>query len=389
MNAPSKNPYTPGYDHIPPVLAGRDSERRRLKEIVDALASDGTAATDLIIYGPRGNGKTALLNHLHDELKQNSNVVSIIVVSSELKTAEDLYQVLLGEPISLQQTKSTSFQAKVGLSGTGVQTEHGTELLFEHGTADFIKHCIAVMHKRPTLLIVDEAHRMAQKPFDAILSLARASKRGETKFGFVLSGTPGLPGHLRDMGSTYLNRAPRMRIERLNAEATRTALFSPLKQGEYTVELNEAQETRLIECTQFYPHFIQCVGHAVWDSAQATGKRKVDFEVVQSAETVWQERIDEMYADRLEELSEQELMPYAVNIARLFRENGQNDKIGEEVINRVLHEQGAGEKRMQVTKALFDLGFLWRSSGGLLRYEAAIPSLMDHVLRNAQDGDTN
>lgn len=46
---------------IPPCLAGRESEQLLIRRDLDRLARKRPLDTNLILYGPRGNGKTALL----------------------------------------------------------------------------------------------------------------------------------------------------------------------------------------------------------------------------------------------------------------------------------------------------------------------------------------
>ena len=58
---PAENPFVPGQGLIPPCLAGRKSERSLIQNHLDQLARKRPLGTNLILYGPRGNGKTALL----------------------------------------------------------------------------------------------------------------------------------------------------------------------------------------------------------------------------------------------------------------------------------------------------------------------------------------
>jgi len=58
----SSNPFAPGPGARPPCLAGRVPERARWRERLDALvAGEPPKGGALVLFGPRGNGKTALL----------------------------------------------------------------------------------------------------------------------------------------------------------------------------------------------------------------------------------------------------------------------------------------------------------------------------------------
>ena len=56
----TQNPYQPGAGHFPPYLAGRENEIKRFR----GLFEQGGISNNLIITGPKGVGKTVLLNRL-------------------------------------------------------------------------------------------------------------------------------------------------------------------------------------------------------------------------------------------------------------------------------------------------------------------------------------
>ena len=62
-SAAPRNPFAPGPGTPPPVLAGREAERRRLRDIVDDLRARRASPVHLL-QAPRGMGKTVLLRDL-------------------------------------------------------------------------------------------------------------------------------------------------------------------------------------------------------------------------------------------------------------------------------------------------------------------------------------
>ncbi len=58
-----RNPFAPGPGTSPPVLAGREAERRRLQAIVEDLHARCSGPVHLL-QAPRGMGKTVLLRDL-------------------------------------------------------------------------------------------------------------------------------------------------------------------------------------------------------------------------------------------------------------------------------------------------------------------------------------
>ena len=59
--------FRPGTGAVPPYLAGRKREQEFFQGCVELLLSNRSPAQDLILFGPRGNGKTALLGYLGKE----------------------------------------------------------------------------------------------------------------------------------------------------------------------------------------------------------------------------------------------------------------------------------------------------------------------------------
>lgn len=53
--------FAPGTGAYPPVLAGREREQAVLSQCLSDLTAGGSPPHDVVLIGPRGNGKTALL----------------------------------------------------------------------------------------------------------------------------------------------------------------------------------------------------------------------------------------------------------------------------------------------------------------------------------------
>ena len=72
------NPFVPGRGHIPPYLAGRDAEQRKLIELLAYLHTSQGAPRDAVLSGPRGNGKTALLRWFQREAETSGKDLDVV-----------------------------------------------------------------------------------------------------------------------------------------------------------------------------------------------------------------------------------------------------------------------------------------------------------------------
>ena len=83
------NPFAPGQGEVPPFLAGRGSEQALIGDRLSQLAVERTPGSDLILYRPRGNGKTALLEWTLREARA-LGIKTIDLSSAAIKTEEQL-----------------------------------------------------------------------------------------------------------------------------------------------------------------------------------------------------------------------------------------------------------------------------------------------------------
>ena len=75
------NPFRPGSGGSPPYLAGRESEQGRLRKILAEISAGRSPGAETVMYGPRGMGKTVLLNWLVDEAEKTAKTQSSLADS--------------------------------------------------------------------------------------------------------------------------------------------------------------------------------------------------------------------------------------------------------------------------------------------------------------------
>ena len=378
------NPYTPGYDAVPPVLAGRDSERRELDRITNALASKRSFTSDVVVYGPRGNGKSALLGDLSKRLDKRTPINVVKVMATEVKDRTSLYLTLIGRKVPTREILGKKIGGSLGFLGTKAGADANASQTFEVTDHALKNLAVKAMSSRPTLLMVDEAHRVTGDVLDAIRELAAKAKGGEVIFNYVLAGPPSLPRYLRSMNSTFMDRAMLIRVDRLDRESTRTALFAPINESGYALELTDEQTQGLVDQTQGYPHFIQVLGYEMWDAAEAKAREIIDTEVLEEARPKWTGQIEAMYNERIDDLEKADLFAAATAVARAFLASNALSLPVEDISKFI--EGSAGERApADILNALNGEGYLWPTRRSPREYSAGIPSLMDHVLAQGRD----
>ena len=86
-------PFMPGTGGLPPYMAGRQQEQTKVEEYLDFLMQGMAPPSPLIFYGPRGNGKTALL-HWTRRRALHRGIKVINFSTAEVRTEESLINQL-------------------------------------------------------------------------------------------------------------------------------------------------------------------------------------------------------------------------------------------------------------------------------------------------------
>ena len=91
------NLFKPGAGSHPPHLAGRDGEIRAMAPTEAAIEARAAPAADVILHGPRGNGKTVLLDVVGDRLEQAGAQIVRATAHEELASWRALANALASD----------------------------------------------------------------------------------------------------------------------------------------------------------------------------------------------------------------------------------------------------------------------------------------------------
>ena len=383
MGRARRNPFTPDYGVPPPVMAGRDSELKILSKMAADLDS-GAMVRSVVFYGPRGNGKTALLNSSESYKPKRTRLKIVQTRSQHLRAPRELLGLLLDLTVS-----PASQLGKVGRSvdvlGERVTGDRQFTDWQDHMGIGVALQSLSMRRKIrvPTLLLLDEAHDLDRNIGRIVLAIVSRMEAEQIPFGLVLSGTPGVHRRLSELESSINERAHFVRVSTLDDTATRKALFEPFENAGFSIELTEEETDRLLEWAQNYPYFIQELGFILFDVAKARGEKCIRGDFLQIAKQEFDLATEYMYGKRIDELNRRGLIKPAVAVAKATLERATS--VSRKDLCNSVENCTDGRSPEGILDELIELGFIWESADSNQRYEAGIPSLMNNIVSKESD----
>ena len=360
-------PFVPGTGGLPPCLAGREREQSEIDDYLDALRSGEPPPSMLIFYGPRGNGKTTLLNWTRRQALGHG-VQSVSLDTAQILTAESLARHLLPDSWLTRIFEGISWR------GTDVRLRNPE-------TSNVTKALARLTKKSPMVFLIDEAHTLDTTLGAQLLQAAQTLATDGVPFLLILAGTPSLPSHLRKMHATFWERSAIFPLQRLDPSASSEAIRTPFKQDGFDI-VPEALE-RMVEDSHGYPYFLQLWGKALWSLVRESSG-PIRMQDVNRVRPQFEETRNRFYGERYEELRERGLVAPAVALAHAYEgiDSLDNYRVVE-ALKGALEADGqeiGSSELMRVRQELHNLGYIWSPSGARKRlFFSGIPSLMSYV----------
>lgn len=359
------NPFVPERGLMPPFLAGRESHKTLLERLLARLSQKRAPASDVILTGPRENGKTALLKWALRHARARK-IDEVDFLGAEIESTTDLVHRLASRPYWLHTLRSV----------VGIKTRKRTATLL----SDILTKRAC---ERPLVIAIDEAHTLNVGLGRNILNSVQNVRRSGLPVLLLLAGTPDLRWRLNSMEASFWDRSRKSRIGLLDSADSADAIRIPLENSGRSIE-SEALARVVLE-SHGYPFFLQLWGEALWDQA-ADASSAITMIEVNHARARFMEARDEFYLDRYDELRRTDLAAIAARVSSLFVDEVRCNPIRVyATIRQTLEQVGhTSDERsvMETCDKLHELGYIWLAVHESRDYfEPGIPSFMGFVAR--------
>jgi AAA ATPase domain len=249
------NPFTPGFGVHPAALVGRDEVIARVER---ALVEANRPERWALLLGPRGCGKTVLLDRFQDAaaqvgwwLIQEDGRPGLV---GRLRAA---LKGLFTEAVSPPRRRLT------GVAGMGASAQWENTVAVDE--RDLRQLLAAVSELGGVYMTVDEIHRGRLDELDEIGQALQHCRRDGRAIGFAGAGLPGelMDQLLADTGSSFLGRCYDPELGELSDDAIRQGLALTAASAGRAFDTDAL--ALAVDAIEGYPYLLQLVGYHAWD----------------------------------------------------------------------------------------------------------------------------
>jgi len=366
----SMNPFQPGAGLLPGYMGHREGIERPLLDIVNRLRAGQRGPRLAYLYGPRGNGKTVLLQWLAERAKPKAGetaIAQVRLLPEHLTTSEALIQRIHS---AVKQTPGMFDNLTVNLEAgiPGVSFKVGSETPGDPilGLSDWLEQ-----DRHPVLFCLDEAHEADPMVLGRFLNAVQLGGQ-QRPVGAVLAGTPGLLDTLAASRASFWSRGEKLAVGLLPEDEARAVLARPLLDAGLEASADSVSE--LARAADDYPYFLQLYGAAAWDAVKASGTRDIRPEHVTAAIEATSVPRRKYYRERYDEFRKANALPLARDVALAFSKA--DHPITDARLNALLarHPGDASEMLFLLNAK----GFVWQDDDD--HWTPGIPSLMEYII---------
>ena len=400
MNKPPDLSFNPREGGTPPFLSGRKDEKNEIKRKLDLLKNGKSPGRNVVLIGPRGNGKTVLLQWVKEEVGRcyEGKVECVRLLPHYFRTRDDLVELLTRDDLVESHKSPKGFEVKqVTITPPYMKVEASRREAKKAMLRDVLEQKCS---ESGFVILMDEAHTLNKYPdevrefFTEVQTLASAGR----PLLLILAGTPNISRRFAEIDISFWNRIKKFGIGLLNDAEAKEALRTPLKQMRYSIE-DEVLDRAASEA-QRYPYFLQIVGSKLHRAAElepsklGSGK-EIGCAILEQALTEFGAERDNYYNDCYEKLRKKGMLDVAEAVASRFVLHKEGSITGAALEVTIKECIDGGElTNSDKTKLaaefennLRDYGFVWSDIGKERWCEPGIPSLMNYILKWKDDRD--
>lgn len=279
------NPYRPGFNQAPGVLAGRGNVVDAAREALAVAALDGRTPRPLVVVGSRGVGKTVLLGEIAAVAAEDHGWLTIYVeVRPDVAFPAQLIERLgaavetLREPKPGGRFRLDAVSGRAGLLGVGAEfalarnprPDHPQDLSVERALA---AACGAALELGTGLVLsIDELQLARRREIGDLAATLQQHVPDAWPLVVAVAGLPSLRDSNRSV--TYLERSEWHELGMLDLDDTVLALRGPAQAAGRPLD-DDAAEV-LAAASGGYPYAVQVVGHHAWRASHGSPRISVD-----------------------------------------------------------------------------------------------------------------
>jgi hypothetical protein len=265
LNNLPPNPFRPTFGVSPPVVAGRYDLLEQFRiGLVEGPGSPGRAS---LYVGPRGSGKTVLLNELEVVAGEQGWYVIAETASDGLvaRLVDEHFPALLAR-VDPDRTDTQVRSATAFGVGLGIERRRRHEPRPGLRSQLTVLTDILTLRSPPSglLLTVDEVHGGDPDELRELGTTVQHCFREQRPVAFAAAGLPvAVQEHLlNDRVLTFLRRADRHHLGAVSPDEVRIAIEDPIRSAGRTIDPDALELA--VSATRGYPFMIQMVGWQLW-----------------------------------------------------------------------------------------------------------------------------
>lgn len=378
------NPYRPGFNQPPVVMAGRDAVLDAARDALDGAALDGITPRPLVLVGSRGVGKTVLLGEIADRAGREHGWPRLHLEVRPDRRFTPLLMARLAElgrlvgstphrrpgRLRLDQTTISARVHGIGAEATFARTEDDArDPLLALDSA--VRQTMDVLMARSTgmVLTLDELQLARRDELADLTAIMQEHVPQGWPLVVAVAGLPTMRAPRRTV--TYFERGDWHDIGLLDLADTLAALRGPADEAGRPFEPRAAE--LLAEASGGYPYAIQVYGHHVW--RESAGSARISPAHARKAAPLAAADLERsLFASRWEDASPRERQ-YLHALAELIMMRDSPPPAGGDVARRI----GLVSTRASyVRDRLLKKGTIV-ADGPTLRF--AVPGMTDYIIR--------